>query len=220
MNEEYLVLYNYLDELLKLQSRAADMFEHSGVLGTVRENFLVQQITERLDNPLITTGQVIANGKNVGQTDIILRKRGTIDHSLAGQSRISAKDCSVVIEVKSNAKGTDIRDFNIEAGQIKDENPEVICGFFCYKLSCRKQYVLRNVGYKFDADLESFQHDKSLSDKYPNIDFIICIDDSEEFNNEANYMKFFFLHQENQFKNLELRPPFSGLFLSQLNRAS
>ena len=73
MNSEYQVLFEYLDELLRVQSKAAEMFEHSGVLGTVRENFLVQQIKERIDNPLIHTGQVVSNGQNVGQADLIIR---------------------------------------------------------------------------------------------------------------------------------------------------
>jgi hypothetical protein len=223
VSNEYLILYEYLDELLRVQSKAADMFEHSGVLGTVRENFLTQQIKERIDNPLIHTGQVVSNGHNVGQADLIIRKRGTINPELGGQVRIPSVDCEVVIEVKSNARGTDFRDFNIKAQKMKEENPNLKCGFFGYKLDCRKSTILRRFGVSYDLEYLDFEHDQNLVLQYPNIDFVVCIDDNiEEVIRRGkiyDYNKFFFLSKNLEGLNkydLILSPPFSEYFLSQI----
>ena len=225
MNNEYEVLYSYLDALLRLQSSAADMFEHTGVLGTVRENFLVQQIIERIDNPLIHTGQVIANARNTGQMDIIIRKNNTINPNIGGQARIIANDCAAVIEVKSNAIGTDFRDFNNKSEQIKLENPDVICGFFCYKLNCKKETILKRFGYKYDREYLNFEIDNDSLKEYPNIDFVVCIDDKKEFVGKTDvfYNKFFFLGKnliENSKYDLVLVPPFSFYFLSEIRKQS
>lgn len=223
MNEEYQILYQYLDELLRVQSNAAEMFEHSGVMGEVREKFLIQQILERIDSPMVSTGQVISNNRNAGQTDIIIRKRNTINPVVAGQTRITASDCSAVIEVKSTAVGTHFRDFNAKAQLIKAENPEIICGMFCYKLGLKKRNLLKRFGYNYDHEYLEFEMDSRLPLVYDHIDFVVCVDQEEESvfkrGTEYTYNKFFYLDKnqnpDSQY-GLILSPPFSFYFLSQI----
>lgn len=227
MNNEYQIFYEYLDELLRVQSKAAEMFEHKGVLGKVREIFLSDQIRKRIDNPLIHTGQIVANGKNVGQADIIIRKKGTINHEIGGQVRITANDTAAVIEVKSNARGTDFRDFNAKAQKIKAENPKTLCGFFTYMLGCKKSTILKRFGVRYDKEYLDFEYDDKLKLVYTFLDFVICIDDSKEevFKDGVVYYynKFFFLNRDmtgsDKF-DLFLTPPFSGYLISQINRVN
>jgi hypothetical protein len=230
MSEDYLILYEYLDQLLRVQSTTAEMFEHKGVLGTVRENFLSQQITERIDSPLIHTGEVTFNNGKSGQLDLIIRKSGTLNPEIGGQVRIPASDCAAIIEVKSNATGSDIRAFNIKAGEIKKDNPNVICGFFTYKLACTKRYALKKFGIIYDYDILEFDIENNVSAEYNNIDFISCLDDSVELvsrrGKDYTFNKFFFLHRSKDSTDplieyeLVLKPPFSFYFLSQIQWAN
>lgn len=225
MNEEYRILYAYLDDLLRLQSSAADTYEHFGVLGTVRENFIIQQLKDRIDNLNIHGGQVIGNGLNAGQKDVIVRKMGTLNPDHGGQVRIIASDCAAVLEVKSNAVGTDFRDFNKKARIIKSENPKVKCGFICYKLGAKKRNILKKFGVSYDMDLLNFEISSQLPIDLGFIDFALCLDDSEEIimrnGKEYTYNKFFFI-QKNKISNqhnLILKPPFSFYFLSEIQSA-
>lgn len=222
---QYETLYSYLDALLRLQSDAAEMFEHTGVLGTVRENFLVQQINERVDSVLIHTGQVISCENNAGQVDIIIRKKNTLNPAIGGQVRLVASDCAAVIEVKSNATGTDLRDFNEKSRIIKDENPNVVCGFFCYKLECKKETILKRIGYRFDKEYLGFEFNSKLVNAYPFVDFIMCIDDEEEYVGGTSdfYNKYFFAHKNSEDItrfDLILKPPFSFYFLTKIKEQS
>lgn len=227
MSNEHQILFEYLDELLRVQSKAAEMFEHKGVLGTVRENFLAQQIKERIDNPLIHTGQIVSNGRNVGQSDLLIRRRGTINPEVGGQVRLPASDCTAVVEVKSNAKGTDFTRFDQKAALIKEENENVLCGIFTYRLECRKSTILKRFGIGYDMEYLEFEPDDRHELVYPNIDFVMCIDDSLELvfrdNEEFTYNKFFFITKNNtpglEAYQLALKPPFSNYFLSKIGSA-
>jgi len=227
VNEEYRIVYGYLDELLRVQSKAADMYEHPGVLGAVREKFLHKQIIERSDYPsYVHTGQVIANNQNAGQHDIIIRKSGAMNPTIGGHVRIVAEECAAVIEVKSNARGVHFRDFNDKAGEMKAENPDLVCGMFCYKLGLKKRTILKRFGIDYDLEYLDFEIDTGLPVDYPNIDFVVCVDEDEEFvtrnEEQYSYNKFFYIDKNqnpDDKYDLTLQPPFSYHFLSQIQMA-
>ncbi len=214
-------LFSYLDDLLRLQSEAAERHNHNGVLGAVREEFVVQVLRGRIDNIKIHNGEVVANAGDMGQHDIIIRKAGTLNPEHGGQVRINAQDCSSIIEVKSNAKGSEIKDFDDKAELIKADCQTAICGMVCYKVNLRKENVLRRFGYKFDRDVDGFIKDDQLPLAYNSLDFILCLDDEFETSGNCEYSKAFFIKKgfDGNY-NLFIEPPYMKYFLLEVNSAA
>lgn len=210
-------LFSYLDDLLLLQSGAADRHNHNGVLGAVREEFLKQILKERVTNIQIHTGEVTADVGDLGQQDIIVRRPGTLNTELGGHVRLPARDCSAVIEVKSNAKGTEITSFDKRATLIKNDSLSTLCGIVCYKLACRKETILRREGFIFDKDFEGFIKNNNIQAEYLGLDFILSLDDDEESKGDNLYSKAFFLKREADY-DLFLQPPFTQYFLMEINK--
>ncbi|PQJ45562.1 hypothetical protein BTO00_05265 [Vibrio campbellii] len=219
-------LYEYLDELLRLQSRAVEKFKHKGVLGDAREEFLRYQINERLDrvDDRLHKGEVFFRNIEYGQHDIILRRKGTVNPSIGNQVRICSTECAAIIEVKTNAKLTEIRDFERKSKQLKSHNEKLVCGMFCYKISGKTSTVLERSGYKFDREYQMFEPDNSKKE-YSNIDFIICLDDEDEENgiNHSKkpivYSKGFCLVRESSSYKLFEAPPYSQILFQEMMRA-
>ncbi len=219
-------LYEYLDELLRLQSRALEKFKHKGVLGDAREEFLHYQINQRLDNVdgRLHKGEVFFRDIEYGQHDIILRRKGTVNPSIGNQVRICSTECAAIIEVKTNAKLTEIRDFEQKSKQLKSHNENLVCGMFCYRISGKTSTVLERSGYKFDKEYQMFEPDDSKK-QYSNIDFIICIDDGDEMNGNnrfkepITYSKGFCLVRESSSYKLFEAPPYSKVLLQEIMRA-
>ncbi|MFD1122687.1 DUF6602 domain-containing protein [Methylophilus flavus] len=205
-------LFFYLDDLLMLQSNAADRHNHRGVLGAVRENFLTQMLKERIDNIKVCTGEITSTLGDLGQNDVMVRRPGSLNTELGGHVRLPAADCSAVIEVKSNAKGSEITAFDAKAKNIKIDNPSAICGMVCYKLSCKKETLLKRFGFVFDEEIDAFVKDESIIPQYDGLDFILCLDEGIE----NDQTKAFFIKRDEQY-NLFVRPPFTKYFLMEIN---
>lgn len=211
-------LYAYLDDLLRLQSEAAERHNHKGVLGTVRENFVVQILKERVDDIKVHTGEVSCSTDDLGQHDIIIRQRGTLNTEMGGQIRLSAEDCMGLIEIKSNATGSDITKFDNKVALVKNANPDVMCGLVCYKLSCKKHTVLSRAGFLFDEDIEGFIKGTPSSPEYNHLDFILCLDEELESKRESYYKKSFFIKKDVGFGyGLFIEPPYMKYFLNEVN---
>ena len=219
-------LFEYIDDLLRLQSKAVDRHNHKGVLGDAREEFIHSEIKLRIDDfaSRLHKGEIFCKDKEYGQHDIILRKKGSINPSLGRQVRIDTSDCAAVIEVKTNAKLTEIRDFEEKSKQLKQRIPSLICGMFCYKISGKTSTVLNRAGFKFDREYQVFEPnlDKKV---YENIDFILCLDDQIENNGvdhakaDITYSKGFFLKKDQKTYQLHHAAPFSKLLFQELKRA-
>lgn len=210
--------YSYLDDLLRRQSEAAERHNHQGVLGTVRENFVIQVLKDSVDEIKLHTGEVTCAAGDLGQNDIIIRRRGTINTSLGGQIRLAATECAAVIEVKSNAQGSEITAFEKKSASIKVDNPHAICGVVTYKLNCKKETILKRMGYYFDSDIEAFQPSVVGAREYNNLDFIFCLDEDYEEKNGISFKKAFFI-KKNLSGNydLYLDPPYMQYFLMAIN---
>ncbi|WP_111977191.1 DUF6602 domain-containing protein [Algibacillus agarilyticus] len=210
-------LYNYLDELLVVQSKAADRHNHKGVLGAVREEFIKTIISERLDwlKERVQTGEIVSDNKYYGQQDILIRKEGAVNTALGGQSLLDVKDAAAIIEIKTNAKLTEITKFDKVAQKLKDANPNLVTGFLCYKLNGTKKTVLKRAGYSYDKELETYE--PSTEPEYEAIDFIISLD--EEF--DRGEEKSFYLQRDQSSKFYSFTPsgPFSEYLLLEVKRA-
>lgn len=216
MSEHFLF---YLDALLRLQSQAVEEYNHKGVLGSVREEFVIQVLQDRIDDIKLHKGEVVlSNGGEAGQQDIIIRRTGSLNPVLGGQVRINACDCAGVIEIKSNAKATEITSFDKKAALIKADNPNAICGMVCYKLANKKETILKRMGFAFDPDLEAFQVNEGAELEYNDIDFILCLDEDPEVTLSSEYTKCFFVQRgTNGRYSLFLNPPYVKHFLMAVN---
>jgi len=211
-------LFSYLDDLLRLQSVAAKRHNHKGVLGAVRENFVIQVLSDSVDDIKLHTGEVTCALGDLGQNDIIIRQRGTLNTSFGGQIRLPAKDCASVIEVKSNAKGVEITNFNQKSASIKADNPSAICGMVCYKLNCKKETILKRMGHTFDRYMEGFELNENIELEYEHLDFILCLDEEIEENGKSQYSKSFFIKKGGDGRyGLFIDPPYMEYFLMTVN---
>ncbi|MCG9770132.1 hypothetical protein L1D59_16150 [Pseudoalteromonas piscicida] len=219
-------LYEYIDELLRLQSTAVEKFKHKGVLGDAREEFLRDQVKGRLDRvgDRLHKGEVFYQNIEYGQHDIILRREDTVNPNIGNQVRICSTECAAIIEVKTNAKLTEIRDFERKSNELKRHNANLVCGIFCYKIAGKTSTVLARCGYKFDKTYQTFESDNSKKE-YSSIDFIICLDEEEEVNGTDHnrepitYNKGFFLKRSSISYDLFKGAPYSEWLFQELLRA-
>jgi len=179
--EEY---FHYTEKLLNAQSNVAEVIQHMGIRGKVRE-FFVKEIIEKHFNNKVTISRGIVNLDNEedeGQIDLIL----TSDYALVAAFTpedigVNAEDCKMVIEVKTNATSADIVAFNKRAKTIKQNclEDKPICGMFCYKIDILKTTLLERFGYDYDSEFEIYTFDGNRAFDYPHIDFFVCIDQTE-----------------------------------------
>ena len=176
-------------------------------------------LEERIDNINVHTGEVASAAADFGQHDIVIRRSGTLNTELGGNIRLAATDCSAVIEVKSNAKGAEITAFDKKSSLIKEENSAAVCGMVCYKLRCKKETILKRLGFVFDKDIQGFIKSEKLLTDYDGLDFILCLDDGEELiNGIYSYSKAFFIKRGLDNYELFLKPPFTKYFLMEINK--
>lgn len=219
-------LFDYVDDLLRLQSSAVEKHNHKGALGTVREEFVHSEIKLRVDGlaKRVHTGEVYFKDIEYGQHDIILRKSGSLNPTMGGQVRIDIQDCAAIIEVKTNAKLTEIKDFEEKTKKLKENMPNLVCGMFCYKINGKTSTVLARSGFKFDKEYQLFELN-SCKQEYKNIDFILCLDDGIEINgldhnkNKITYRKGFFLKKSGKDTYQIFQTPFSKMLFQELKRA-
>ncbi len=153
--------------------------------------------------------------KHFGQQDILIRKEGSVNTALGGQSLLRVEDAAAIIEIKTNAKLTEITKFDEVAKKLKEANPNLVAGFLCYKLNGTRKTVLKRAGYTYDKELDRYE--STIEPNYKAIDFIISLD--KEFHNGEE--KSFYL-QRDQLKDLySFKPtgPFSEYLLFEVIRA-
>ena len=76
--------------------------------------------------------------------DILLIKQNSPVVNLGSQTLASPENCLLVLEVKGNATGNDLKEFNDKIGTMKgmqaDSYP--LFGIFCYKIQKEKIKIL------------------------------------------------------------------------------
>ncbi|SBS37867.1 hypothetical protein MSP8887_03069 [Marinomonas spartinae] len=219
------VLYSYIDDLLRLQSDAVEKYNHKGVLGAIREEFIHSEIAQRVDEikGRLHKGEIYSGTTNLGQHDIILRKKGVDNPTVGGHVRIDLKNVAAVVEVKSNAKLVEITKFDELSAKLKSISPSIVCGMFCYKINGKVKTVMERSGLMFDKEVQAFIPDEARL-KYKSMDFLLSLENKDEFcgadrwGNPIRYAKSFFLKKEINY-NLYHTPPFSGLLFAELRRS-
>lgn len=134
------------------------------------------------------------SSKQSGECDLIFYDSSATINPIGDQVMIEPRHCKLVLEVKSNAKGSDFKKTNNNFKKIKEIDPEnkPFCGLFCYNTATEKKTILKSFGWAFDEDLESWEENLDLKMQYPYIDFIACIACLEE-DEECTEQQFFLL---------------------------
>lgn len=187
----------YIEEMLHAQYSVSEIFEHRLTRGEIREDFIKEQIKKQYPNIEYHKGIIVDSEgvKQSGQLDIIITKESSRLRKLGDHSIVNINECRMVMEVKSNAKGSDFTKFNDTAKEIKDmerSNDKPLCGIICYNIDMTCINLLNRFGYKYDCDIEAYNYDEPEKKVYNYIDFILCLDSNiDEKINEGK--KFFII---------------------------
>lgn len=188
---------NYIEELFQAQFEiSGEIITHQLEKGQTREDFIKEELKKRFEHIHIKKGFVAGSlRQNSHQTDILILKNSAQVRTLGQNCIANVKDVNLVIEIKSNATGSDLQKFNEDITLIKTQNPTVddfpLFGIFCYRLNLTKKTVFKRFGYIYDSenDLLSYNLEQnkiinkdfsSLEISYPEIDFILSIDNSNK----------------------------------------
>lgn len=174
----------YAEDLLNAQYKVSDIIEHKLTRGEIREDFLCDVIKDTfVDPPNLQRGVLYLDGSKIhNQIDIVLCRDAARRAPLRSNrfSIMEPQDVKMILEVKSNATGTDLKKFNELARKVKTIGLTYppLCGIFCYNLRMMMDNVFKRFGFEYDRTLLQFRDNILISTIYPYIDFIISIDTS------------------------------------------
>ena len=192
------IFAQYYEDLLRAQYRVSEFVQQHLPRGTIREDFLRDLVLKRKESLRGKKGIVAKNGTQSGECDLIFHETTATTTPLGDQVMIEPRHCKLVLEVKSNATGPDIKKTNKNFERIKAVDPDIkpLCGLFCYNTAIEKKTILNRFGWTYDKDLESWKENTAVSIEYPHIDFIVCIACLEE--DEECIEKQFFLIKDSE----------------------
>ncbi len=192
------IFAQYYEDLLRAQYRVSEFVQQHLPRGTIREDFLRDLVLKRRESLRGKKGIVVKNGTQSGECDLIFYEISATTTPLGDQIMIEPRHCKLVLEIKSNATGNEIKKTNKNFEKIKTIDPDIkqLCGLFCYNTTLEKKTVLNRFGWTYDKDLEGWKEDAAVSIVYPHIDFIVCIACLEE--DEEFIEKQFFLIKDNE----------------------
>ncbi len=199
------IFAQYYEDLLRAQYRVSEFVQQHLPRGTIREDFLRDLVLKRKESLRGKKGMVAKNGTQSGECDLIFHEISATTTHLGDQIMIEPRHCKLVLEVKSNANGTDIKKTNQNFQKIKAIEPDIkpLCGLFCYNIALEKKTILNRFGWTYDKVLESWKENTALRIEYSYIDFIICIACLEE--DEECMEKQFFLIKDSESGRYVLR---------------
>lgn len=191
--ESFEQYHHYSQNLLLAQHEVSEIIKHSLTKGEVREDFIIQYLTNSINDcgPYLKRGFInLGQEEHSGQADILLIKKyaEVIPLGSRGNIVVNPQDCLMVVEVKSTMTGTYLNDFNTEAKRIKDANPDVICGMLAYKSDLEKKTIMNRCGYDYNSETKIYldSKDEPLPIHYPYVDFVLLLDKAEENQTEED----------------------------------
>lgn len=193
------IFAQYYEDLLRAQYKVSEELIKNQHLacGTIREEFLREILIKKRSSIKIAKGFLGKGGTKSGECDQIFYHQDSPADTVGKHLFIKPEYCKLVLEIKSNATGSDLKKTNSNFQKIKEIDPEnkPLCGLFCYNSEIEKKTVLKRFGWVFDEELESWEEDLNLEMKYIHIDFIVCIACLEE-DEECTEQQFFLVKDE------------------------
>lgn len=170
----------YQEKLLQAQFNISEIIDHKLTRGEIREDFLKELLKSRVPFEVIRKGIVCNDTAQSGQCDILFQAKDSQHRNLGYHALVDIEDCKLVLEVKSDATGGNLKDFNTKAGVIKSlGRNKPLCGIFCYRISLLERTILERFGYKYNPSIDSSVWNEKLNLIYPNIDFVVAIHEEE-----------------------------------------
>lgn len=187
------IFAQYYEDLLKAQYKVSQIVQQNLPKGTIREDFLRELVLKRKESLRAKKGMVSMGLKQSGECDLIFYDSSATINPIGDQIMIEPKHCRLVLEIKSNATGSDLKRTNNNFQKIKEIDPEnkPLCGLFCYNSEIEKKTVLKRFGWVFDEELKSWEENLSLEMKYLHIDFMLCIaclEEDEEYTEQQFFL--------------------------------
>ena len=174
---------NFYDEkMLRLQYEISECFTHQLTKGQVREEFIKDYIKKKIQKIEIYKGQIFEKDKTSTQLDIVICDENAICNKLGKDYLIEAKDCKKIFEVKSKLNSKYLKELCNVAKELKLMNKKIKVGMFAYTLENSMKSIVRNFGYIYDKKLDMYDYkSEQVLTEYKNIDYIICLDENNEF---------------------------------------
>ncbi len=191
--------YTYTENLVRAQYQVSEIIRHELTKGEVREEFVMDALQRGFANEInLKRGFLQVGAEQSSQMDILLMKRNAHVANVGSQIIAHPSDCLLILEVKGNATGNDIRDYSLKASKLKGMctgDPPLI-GVFCYQIQLTRRTVLQRFGYTKDADTGNYydEYDEETSaggrvPVYPHIDFIISVEVREDGSESQLYLR-------------------------------
>ena len=173
----------YIQELLSLQFKASNGITHNSTKGTLREEFIKQEVLTQYPSLLLKSGILVDEGWQSRQVDFILLK----ENARVGNFNLyELGDCKLYMEIKSFAKHSEFVDLNSVSKEIhkrsikNDPECRIITGMFCYSTEATDKTILKKFGFKYDKDLQGFCNYDPEKDIFKEIDFLISLNISKD----------------------------------------
>ena len=180
----------YIEDLFQAQFEISErVITHSLEKGQTREDFIKDEIEKRFHNINLRRGFISGMDRLSRQADILILRQNAQNRGLGQNFIASVQDILMVIEVKSNATGTDIKKYCNDVEIIKQQNPGQelpMFGMFCYRVKSTRKTIYKRFGYEYDeqndlivyaqdANLTANSDYSGLSLSYSNLDFFLSI---------------------------------------------
>lgn len=173
---------NYDEMMLRLQFEISEIFSHQLTKGEAREDFLKEYMMKKAQSIKIVKGSIFHNDSQSTQLDIIICDQNSVLNTYGNQTLIDADYCKTIVEVKSRLKKEYLNDLAQVSYKIKKMNSKTKIGIFSYCLGQSRNSIIKHFGYIYDKDLDMYEYDDTcISNEYKMIDFIVCIDEVDEF---------------------------------------
>jgi hypothetical protein len=110
----------YYEELLRAQYKVSEEIQQKLPRGTIREDFLRDLVLKRRENLRGKKGIVSKGGTQSGECDLIFYEASATVNPIGDQILIEPEHCKLVLEIKSNATGKDLKKSNKNFQKIKE----------------------------------------------------------------------------------------------------
>jgi hypothetical protein len=181
------------------QHKVSEMIAHELTKGEVREEFVMDLIQKGFSNEInLKRGFLQVGNVQSNQMDILLLKQNAHVANIANQTVADPEDCLMVLEVKGNATGTDLKEYNDKIAKVKalHANSFPLFGIFCYRIQLIERNILKRFGFSQDRLTGAYfdEHNpnkniQGLTVEYPNIDFFISVEIDENGASKQFYLR-------------------------------
>lgn len=191
--------YDYTENLVWAQYTVSKIINHELTKGEVREEFVIEAMQKGFGNSInLKRGFLQVGDDQSNQMDILLLKHNAHVMNIGNQTIVHPDSCLMVLEVKGNATGNDLKEYNDKIAKVKamEADSYPLFGLFCYKIKLIEKTIMNRFGFNYDGAtnsyIDEFDPANYISGRpidYPNIDFIISIESDENEESKQIYLR-------------------------------